>query len=365
MSSPGVILMRQRTACLVLLLALAAGSALAQGAAIRIGALQPDNWHGIGFLKGDDVAYSLRVLATGGNYRDWPAGGQYEGIEPVGPATEAGNYCRQGWTVSTPLADNFSVRWTAALQVPQTGRYTFYLASDDGARLVIDDEMVIEAWYDRSGDESVGEMELTAGEHALRCEYYERGGGAQCHLAWSGPGVERQMVGGPVVASDGRPGLKAQYFSSTALEGEPLEAHVEKVDFDWGEGGPQVGDGDPPVVVLEWTRMGEGAVVGRVRAPRGAYVGLMLGALQTRNAWFWDEGGILVGSVRTGHDEDLLGFRLRSWPQGLVEIRGGVPHAGLWVPATEPVCFLAGFMPLPEVTPAEIEAELAKVRPAG
>jgi len=357
--------MRQRTACLILLVALAAGPVLAQGGAIRVGALQPDNWHGIGFFRGDDVAYSLRVLATGGNYRESLAGGEYKGLKPAGPGTELGSYVRQEWTVSSPLADNFSVRWTGTLRVPQTGKYTFYLASDDGARLVIDDEMVIDAWYDRSGEESVGERDLTAGEHTLRCEYYERGGGAQCHLAWSGPGVPRQIIGDPVMTADGRPGLKAQYFRGTDLEGEPQEAHVAKVDFNWGEGGPQVGEGDPPVVVLEWTRSGEGAVIGRVRAPRGSYVGLMLGALDTRNTWFLDESGVLVGSVRTGRDEDLLGFRLRAWPRGLVEIRGGVPQAGLWVPATEPVCFAAGFVPLPDVTPAAIEAELAKVRPAG
>src|SRR5829696_5877833 len=56
------------------------------------------------------------------------------------------------WGTGSPGAgipnDRFSVRWTRYVYFPDDGVYRFTLTSDDGARLFIDDQMAIEAWYD-------------------------------------------------------------------------------------------------------------------------------------------------------------------------------------------------------------------------
>src|SRR5262245_34772825 len=43
----------------------------------------------------------------------------------------------------TKLVDDFYVRWTGVLRVPKDGRYTFYLESDDGSRLFLDGQQVV------------------------------------------------------------------------------------------------------------------------------------------------------------------------------------------------------------------------------
>ena len=95
-----------------------------------------------------------------------------------------------------PVVDNFSARWTADLQVPVTGTYTLYEASDDGSRMFLNGELVAEGWWDRgTTEDTTGPLELVAGEpYLLEMEMYENGGGATAYLRWEGPGIPKQII---------------------------------------------------------------------------------------------------------------------------------------------------------------------------
>jgi hypothetical protein len=93
-------------------------------------------------------------------------------------------------------ADNFSARWTGQVQATATGDFVFSTNSDDGVRLWIDGQKVIENWTDH-GDilNSSPPVHLEAGhKYDLRLEWYERGGGALVRLSWSYPGQALQVV---------------------------------------------------------------------------------------------------------------------------------------------------------------------------
>jgi hypothetical protein len=91
------------------------------------------------------------------------------------------------WGSGTPGApipvDDFSVRWTRT-QAFTAGSYTFQLGSDDGARLYIDGVLVGDWWYDVSYTTRAVTRSLTAGNHTIVMEYYERGGSARATLRW-------------------------------------------------------------------------------------------------------------------------------------------------------------------------------------
>ena len=92
-------------------------------------------------------------------------------------------------------SDNFSIRFTGTIAAPQTGTYTFFVTSDDGVRLWIDDQQIITDWSDHAPRTRSGTISLNANERVpLRLDYYERGGGAVVRLEWSGPGLNRQFV---------------------------------------------------------------------------------------------------------------------------------------------------------------------------
>jgi hypothetical protein len=81
-------------------------------------------------------------------------------------------------------ADNFSARWTSTQDIP-AGIYVFSLIVDDGARLWVDDRLIIDGW--RTGPpEGFGiEVGLSDDPHTIRLEYFEFRYGAQVYLNWA------------------------------------------------------------------------------------------------------------------------------------------------------------------------------------
>ncbi|MBU0639121.1 MAG: hypothetical protein KKB50_09680 [Planctomycetes bacterium] len=92
--------------------------------------------------------------------------------------------------------DNYSVRWTGYVQTPgASGTYTFYTTTDDGVRLWVDDQLIIDHWVDQSPQEWSGTITLAANsEYAIVMEYYENGGGAVAELRWEPPGMSKEII---------------------------------------------------------------------------------------------------------------------------------------------------------------------------
>jgi len=94
----------------------------------------------------------------------------------------------------TKFKDFFYIRWTGTIRVPAEGDYTFYLESDDGSRMFIDGKQVLDNGGAHAMEEVSGSMKLSAGEHALKVEYFEKDIDAGCKMRWKGPDIEKQIV---------------------------------------------------------------------------------------------------------------------------------------------------------------------------
>ncbi|MCX7847786.1 MAG: PA14 domain-containing protein [bacterium] len=84
--------------------------------------------------------------------------------------------------------DHFSIRWTGWLSLPQATTVTWFLATDDGARLYLDDQLILDHWGTHSKEEKSTIIPLAAGEHAVRVDYYEHCGWAAAWLEWQPQG---------------------------------------------------------------------------------------------------------------------------------------------------------------------------------
>jgi len=91
------------------------------------------------------------------------------------------------WSDGSPAAvvpaDNFSARWMRSLNF-DAGTYRISLIVDDGARLFLDGAKLIDEWHDSATTTYSFTVNLPAGLHSIRVEYFERAGRARAALSW-------------------------------------------------------------------------------------------------------------------------------------------------------------------------------------
>lgn len=80
-------------------------------------------------------------------------------------------------------SDNFSVRWTRGIYF-RRGTYRFTVTSDDGFRLLVDDQLQLDKWFDQPSTTYTVDVPLSAGSHTIRMEYYQTTGQAVASLSW-------------------------------------------------------------------------------------------------------------------------------------------------------------------------------------
>ena len=123
-------------------------------------------------------------------------------------------------------ADQFSVRWTRTLGFA-AGTYRFYSSSDDGIRLWVDGQLLVDVWYHQGlPNTHYGDLALGDGLHQVKVEYFEDGGQASAHVWWQQVGVSYQ-------------GWKGEYYANLNLAGGPtLIRDDAQINFDWSTESP-------------------------------------------------------------------------------------------------------------------------------
>ncbi len=119
------------------------------------------NWRGEYFNNRNLSGAPLLVRDDAGLEFNWGAGSPATGLE----------------------VDELSARWTRTLSF-NAGLYRFSAIADDGVRLWIDGQPVLDDWRDGGAGTVSGEIVLAQGTHTLRVEYYEATGLASLKLWW-------------------------------------------------------------------------------------------------------------------------------------------------------------------------------------
>ena len=84
--------------------------------------------------------------------------------------------------------DNFSIRWTGKVLITETGNHNFYLDSDDGVRLTLDGNLLIDEWQLQTRTKNqTGNVFLTPGSYDLKIEYFEGTGAAGVFFTYETP----------------------------------------------------------------------------------------------------------------------------------------------------------------------------------
>jgi hypothetical protein len=119
--------------------------------------------------------------------------------------------------------DFFSARWEGKFPFEQ-GTHTFTVRADDGVRLYVDNQLLIDQWKDQPASTYSAIKNMSKGDHLVRMEYYEAGGGAVANLSFKKEG--QNIPPGSFIGS---------YFSDMALSRLAFSRIDQSINFNWGK----------------------------------------------------------------------------------------------------------------------------------
>ena len=103
------------------------------------------------------------------------------------------------WGLNSPhplvRPDFFTIRWRGKVIPLFDGEHTFYVTSDDGVRLWVADDLIIDDWEPHAALENAGTINLSAGVPVpIRLEFFEDAGDAVVQLSWSHELIRKQII---------------------------------------------------------------------------------------------------------------------------------------------------------------------------
>jgi len=194
-----------------------------------------------------------RLLIPGGYYAPspTPSGGDWYGQyynnltltdPPCYTRYDSGVNFNWGWGTPAPgvPADGFSVRWTRTAYF-SGGTYRFYARVDDGVRVWVDGALIIDQWRDGAVRTFSADRTLSAGNHDIRVEFYDRIQVARIHFWWEKVGPTPTETPAPTETPVGE-GWFAQFYNNMDLQSPPVATRYDPwIGFEWGTGSPMPG----------------------------------------------------------------------------------------------------------------------------
>ena len=89
---------------------------------------------------------------------------------------------------------NYGFSYKALIRIPRNGTYMFYTSSDDGSRLWINNTLVVENGGTHTLRERSGSINLTAGYHEIRVDYFQGTGSQGLTVSYQGPRLSKQKI---------------------------------------------------------------------------------------------------------------------------------------------------------------------------
>lgn len=149
------------------------------------------------------------------------------------------NYNWNGASPATGVpGQNFSARWTRQ-QYFDGGDYTFRAQSDDGIRVWINNDLIIDHWQDGASPTLEAKRNLAAGTYQLRVDYYQRSGGSFIGFSWQKDGKAENP---PVAVIRGPSESVVKQPASYDGRRSQSSNRIVRYEWDFGDGGRASGN---------------------------------------------------------------------------------------------------------------------------
>lgn len=144
--------------------------------------------------------------------------------------------------------ENSSIRWTRTVNFGTAGTYRFSATMDDGMRVWLDNALIIDQWQMGQTRTFTADRALSAGDHALRVEFFNGPLDATAKFTW-------QLVPGAPPPPTTFSGWRGEYFNNPSLQGTPVLIRDDAaINFNWGLGSPATGIVGADNFSVRWTR---------------------------------------------------------------------------------------------------------------
>jgi hexosaminidase len=121
---------------------------------------------------------------------DWDSIPKFWELRPV----KKGKIHKLSLSAIEPREDYFGVDIFGFMKIERAGNYTFYLTSDDGSRLFINNKLIIDNDGQHSSKEISGKVFLEKGTYPFKIFYFEKSGVQEMKVEYAGPGINRTIV---------------------------------------------------------------------------------------------------------------------------------------------------------------------------
>ena len=169
-----------------------------------------DEFDGTNTTKGTVWSFTTVPAGEGGLKADYFTGEFYLFGDPVASRVDA--QIDFDWAQAAPdpavNREQFSARWKGEIEIPFAGTYTFITRSNDGSRIFVNDELVVEDWGAHVARDTAGTIDLEAGAYPIAVEYYQNGGTAEIEVLWQSDLIARQVIPSVVLT----PVVRARLF---------------------------------------------------------------------------------------------------------------------------------------------------------
>ena len=122
----------------------------------------------------------------------------------------------------------YCVRWTGQVQPQYSETYYFDANSDDGVRVWVNNQLIIDRWVAQAPTDSIGSLPLQAGvRYNIQIDYFQATGGATAHLSWYSPSQPKQIIpSSRLYPGTNSPGTLTSPLSAIAFLGQPFSFTV-------------------------------------------------------------------------------------------------------------------------------------------
>ncbi|MEP7284955.1 MAG: PA14 domain-containing protein [Chloroflexota bacterium] len=128
-------------------------------------------------------------------------------------------------------SSNWSARWQT-VQYLNAGTYRFTIIADDGVRVYVDGQLILDQWHDAAPTKYYVDVQAVAGNHIIQVDYYQGVGDASLTVYWDYSLAQSSA-------------WTAQYYNNPNLDGAAAVTRYEtSINYFWGTGSPASGIGN-------------------------------------------------------------------------------------------------------------------------